>query len=221
MSPFRKGRVIVTCGPSYEPIDEVRRITNHSTGKLGHQLSNLLASVGWEVLCFKGVGATHHGPLEAGVERVPFGTNDHLVERLEHVPERESVAAVFHAAALCDFKVKALSDARANLVAGPKISSRDGELLLTLEPAKKVIADLRPLFPNAKIVAWKYELSGTRAEALAKGVRQISENRSDLCVVNGRAYGFGFGVVEGSHFIADLPDNEALCEWLRGWVEPR
>ena len=42
-------KVIVTCGPSYEPIDQVRRLTNFSTGELGVHLSNQLARVGFEV----------------------------------------------------------------------------------------------------------------------------------------------------------------------------
>src|ERR1700730_630479 len=48
-------RVVVTCGPSYEPIDEVRRITNFSTGELGSLLANHLAKAGCEVVCFRGV----------------------------------------------------------------------------------------------------------------------------------------------------------------------
>jgi phosphopantothenate---cysteine ligase (CTP) len=219
MSPIRKGRVIVTYGPSYEPIDEVRRITNHSTGKLGFLLSNRLALAGWDVLCVKGLGATHHGPVEAGVERLPFGTNEHLCERLAAIPKRDQIAAIFHAAALCDFKVKHLADAAATPLEGPKISSRAGELTLTLEPAKKVIADLRSLFPSAKIVGWKYELAGAREEALAKGARQIAENRTDACVVNGRAFGPGFGVIEPGKPLAELPDKETLCTWLSQWLE--
>ena len=39
-------KVIVTCGPSYEPIDEVRRITNFSTGELGILLANRLTRAG-------------------------------------------------------------------------------------------------------------------------------------------------------------------------------
>jgi len=42
-------KVIVTCGPSYEPIDQVRRLTNFSTGELGVHLSNQLARAGFEV----------------------------------------------------------------------------------------------------------------------------------------------------------------------------
>jgi phosphopantothenoylcysteine synthetase/decarboxylase len=57
-------KVIVTCGPSSEPIDEVRRITNFSTGELGIQLSNGLARAGFEVFCFKGAASTYSGPGE-------------------------------------------------------------------------------------------------------------------------------------------------------------
>ncbi len=42
-------KVIVTTGPSYEPIDEVRRITNFSSGELGLLLANTLARAGCEV----------------------------------------------------------------------------------------------------------------------------------------------------------------------------
>ena len=54
-------KVMVTCGPSFEPIDQVRRLTNFSTGELGVHLSNQLARAGFEVFCLKGSGATHAG----------------------------------------------------------------------------------------------------------------------------------------------------------------
>ena len=57
-------KVTVTCGPSYEPIDQVRRLTNFSTGELGVHLSNQLIRAGFGVFCFKGSGATYPGPGE-------------------------------------------------------------------------------------------------------------------------------------------------------------
>ena len=47
-------KIIVTTGPSFEPIDEVRRITNFSTGELGVLLANSFAQAGAEVFCLKG-----------------------------------------------------------------------------------------------------------------------------------------------------------------------
>jgi phosphopantothenoylcysteine synthetase/decarboxylase len=43
---------LVTCGPAYEPIDGVRRITNESTGEIGTILSESLSAFGFEVLAF-------------------------------------------------------------------------------------------------------------------------------------------------------------------------
>lgn len=215
-----KGRVIVTCGPGFAPIDEVRRITNHSTGKLGCLLSNSLARAGWEVLCLKGIGSTHREPMEPGVEIIPFSTNDHLLERLTATPERERITALFHTAALSDFKVKRVDSADGQAIHASKISSRTGEVTITLEPAQKLIGEMRALFPAARLIGWKYELSGTQNDVLAKGLRQIIENRTDACVVNGRAYGEGFGVIQPGQQMAHLAERAELCEWLARWLEP-
>ena len=50
---------IVTAGPTYEPIDQVRRLTNHSTGQLGTGLAKRLAADGHEVTLLRGRAATH------------------------------------------------------------------------------------------------------------------------------------------------------------------
>ena len=100
-------KVIVTCGPSYEPIDEVRRITNFSTGELGILLANRLTRAGFDVLCFKGVGATCPLRVE-GARTVDFTTNENLRAEFEAVESRGEVLAVFHAAALSDYRVKSV-----------------------------------------------------------------------------------------------------------------
>lgn len=210
-------RVVVTCGPSYEPIDEVRRLTNFSTGEAGILLSNALASAGYDVICFKGVGATCCRPIE-GAHVTPFATNDNLLAGLEAIDERETIAAVFHAAALSDFRVKNVHRSNGTEIAAPKIPSREGELLLKLVPAEKVIAQLRRLFPVSRIVGWKYELNGLRSEALRAGVQQIDDNRTDVCVVNGQAYGAGFGFVEPGAPLVHCADKSELCSHLVGWL---
>jgi hypothetical protein len=66
-------KVIVTCGPSHEPIDGARRMTNMSTGKLGVTLANVLADAGHEVICLKGEGSTFPGAVRAARTET-FGT---------------------------------------------------------------------------------------------------------------------------------------------------
>lgn len=199
-------RAIVTCGPSYEPIDEVRRITNFSTGELGVLLSNRLARAGVAVTCLGGVAAPRTWALD-GAEYVPFSTNDDLLTRLTAIPKRHEITAVFHAAALADFRVGRAGNER-------KLSSRAGALTLTLIPATKLIGRLRELFPQAWIVGWKYELDGTPEDAIAKARRQLAENRTDVSIVNGAAYGPGFGVVRAGAAIEHLADKCALVEYL-------
>src|SRR6218665_3954369 len=118
-------RVVVTCGPSYEPIDEVRRITNFSTGELGVMLTNHLVKAGCDVTCFKGVGATSPEKV-VGARVIPFATNEHLRTELESIEQRERVGAIFHAAALCDYRIKSVHSSCGAKVAAPKIPSRSG-----------------------------------------------------------------------------------------------
>ena len=204
---------IVTCGPSYEPIDEVRRITNFSTGELGELLTNRLTRAGFAVTCLGGVAAPRTWSLE-GAEYVPFTTNDDLQAKLTALSERAEVAAVFHAAALADFRVGRTGDER-------KLSSRAGALTLTLIPAAKLIGQLRELFPRAWIVGWKYELDGTAELAIAKARRQLAENHTDLSIVNGAAYGEGFGIVRSAGPLDHLADKSALVDYLTATLVQR
>lgn len=203
-------RVIITCGPSYEPIDEVRRITNFSSGELGVLLANRLSAAGIEVVCVQGEMATVRGPIEQ-VRVVPFSTNDDLLAKLEVISREGQTHAVLHAAALADFKVRREGTER-------KISSREGDLTLTLIPATKILPQLRSFFPKARIVGWKHELDGAREDALAKGRAQVAACATDACAVNGAAYGKGFGFLTREGRLTHLPDKSALADFLADWL---
>lgn len=211
-------RVIITSGPSYEPLDQVRRLSNFSTGELGTLLAEAFCEAGHAVVCFRGVASTFPPPMYP-VEVIPFTTNDDLAAQLQGLPAREESTLVFHAAALCDFRVKAITDESGAFVSGEKISSRDGSLTLTLEPVPKLISSLRRLFPASILVGWKYELDGTADDIRVKGRHQIDECLTDACVLNGTAYGSGFGVISRAGEQVHLPDKAALCEFLLKWAE--
>ena len=211
-------RIIITSGPSYEPLDKVRRLSNFSTGELGTLLAEGFAEAGHTVVCFRGVASTFPAPLWP-VEVIPFTTNDDLAAGLKNLSAREEAAIVFHAAALCDFRIKEITDEKGQPVDGNKLSSRAGVLNLTLEPAPKLISTLRRLFPASILVGWKYELDGTANEVLAKGRKQIDECLTDACVLNGTAYGAGYGVISRSGEQAHLPNKVMLCRFLIEWAE--
>lgn len=211
-------KVIVTCGPGFEPIDDVRRITNFSTGELGVQLCSALARAGFEVFCFKGSGATHPGPSEQ-CHLNPFDTNDDLLELLKQASTSHEIAAVFHVAALCDYKVKRVEDDQGRGCQSAKIASRSGALTINLEPATKVIGKMRELFPTSILVGWKYELVGTRNDTLAQAARQIEENRTDACVLNGRGFGPGFALCQRGDPPREVGDKAALVRFLSAWLD--
>lgn len=213
-------KVVVTTGPSYEPVDEVRRLTNFSTGELGIRLSEELARAGFDVICLRGVHATHPHPPDQ-VDTRPFTTNDDLHGQLSTLARTESIAAVFQVAALCDFKVAAVEDAAGAACQSAKIDSRAGRLTIVLEPARKVLAGLRDLFPDAVIVGWKYELDGGRDDALARAWRQVREARTDACVLNGRAWGDGFAFCTPPDHIRELADKPAVATFLPRWLAQR
>jgi len=188
---------LVTAGPTFEPLDAVRRLTNFSTGRLGTELANSLADHGHFVTLLIGEQATWSGPRRAQEIGI-FSTSADLQDRLRTLAN-PSVDAVFHAAAVGDFAFGQVWLRRAEgemvSVKSGKLSTREGALLAELIPTPKILPQLRGWFPRARIVGWKFEVDGDPAGVLELARRQLAEGRTDACVVNGPAYGPGFGLV--------------------------
>lgn len=195
---------IVTAGPTYETMDNVRRLTNFSTGRLGTELANFLKERGHQVTLLIGEQATHCGEqaTHCGERKTQcvekFTTTANLLEKFRSFSTQD-VGAVFHAAAVSDFtfgKIWLRSPAgELSEIKSGKISTRQGTLMAELVPTPKIIAELRALYPKAKLIGWKYEVEGDRAGVLAAAEQQLRDCRTDACVANGSAYGLGFGVV--------------------------
>ena len=169
-------RCIVTAGPTYEPLDQVRRLTNFSTGRLGSELVNYLVARGHDVTLLLGQLATWHGERQAGrVEQ--FSTTANLGERLRALAGQR-IDAVFHSAAVSDFGFgktwqRSAQGELTELRSG-KISTREGSLLAELVPTPKIISQLRAWFPQALLVGWKYEVDGDRANVIRLAREQIA-----------------------------------------------
>jgi phosphopantothenate---cysteine ligase (CTP) len=201
-------RIVITGGPSSEPIDQVRFITNQSTGELAVKLAQRFAAAGHKVQLFLGRGAT----WRLATARY-FQTNEDLHQLLSEVVERDRVDAVLHAAALSDFGVaQTLVAGRYSGVA--KIPGDSESVELRLVPKPKLIRGLRDLFVSAFIVGWKFELEGTPIDVIQEGVQQIELSRTDACILNGTAFGPGFGFCTGAGLVRTLPTKDALSDWL-------
>ena len=211
-------RCIVTAGPTYEKLDDVRRLTNCSSGRLGTELANFLVSQGHHVTLLIGDQATHGGERRAQLVE-PFSTTESLHSRLQELAA-QNTDAVFHAAAVSDFTFGKvwLRSSRGELteIKAGKISTRQGTLLAELVPTPKIIGELRALYPTAKLVGWKYEVEGDRAGVIRNAQLQMTQCLTDACVANGPAYGQGFGLVNGAAENLHLAGAEALFKALEG-----
>jgi phosphopantothenate---cysteine ligase (CTP) len=211
---------VVTAGPTYESLDDVRRLTNSSTGRLGSELVNYLADHCHQVTLLIGQQAAYRGERRAHKVET-FTTTADLRERLQALA-KQPVDAVFHAAAVSDFTFGKIWNrspkAEMTEIISRKISTRQGTLLAELVPTPKIIAELRGWYPSALLVGWKFEVDGDRASVISAGERQIAEHRTDACVVNGRAYGDGFGLVTGAGSCAHLADAGRLFNALEEFV---
>jgi len=212
---------IVTAGPTYEPLDDVRRLTNFSTGRLGTELANFLAARGHQVALLIGETATYAGPRRA--QHVSGFTTTADLRKQLHSLAAKRVDAIFHAAAVSDFAfgkiwLRSPAGELIEIKSAKKVPTQAGRLLVELTPTPKIIAELGEWFPRARIVGWKFETDGTRTDAIAAAQRQIASCGTDLCVANGPAYGEGFGLVLQEGGVTHLASAPLLFATLEKFV---
>jgi phosphopantothenate---cysteine ligase (CTP) len=211
---------IITAGPTFEPLDDVRRLTNFSTGRLGSELANYLSARGHQTTLLIGQQATYRGETNASNVQT-FTTTADLRSRLQSLATQPP-DAVFHAAAVSDFgfgKVWRRSPlGELSEVKSGKLPTRQGTLLAELVPTPKIIAELRQWFPAARLIGWKYEVDGDRAGVMSLAQTQLAECHTDACVANGPAYGPGFGLVNTDGKATHLADTAALFQALEQFI---
>ena len=152
-------RILITAGPTYEPIDAVRFIGNRSSGKLGSSLADRAVELGWEVRLLLGPNTVLPG--DAGVEVVQFSSTQNLEDALsQHLGWCDCLVM---AAAVADYRPKSCEvdcagkrrrtggdvsialESTPDLLAGCSQNARDDQLLVgfALEPAKELDASAR------------------------------------------------------------------------------
>jgi phosphopantothenoylcysteine synthetase/decarboxylase len=176
-------------------------------------LAGSFTRAGHKVQLFLGEGATFQWD---GAQL--FATNEELERLLARVEQAETIDFVFHAAALADFRVARIEVNRTPQFS-PKIGSDAGPVWLELVSRPKLIASLRKYFPEARIVGWKYEHGITRDELLLEAANQMQQHRTNACVVNGRAFGSGFGICTDAGLIATCDSKQSLANFFVRWMK--
>lgn len=210
--------ILITCGPSSEPIDRVRSLTNFSTGELGAVLCETFFQAGFRVICLRSVTATF--PIDPKTATViPFSTNEDMSAALEQCAREEKVTALFHAAALCDYRVERVETLKGALLSDGKIPTGLGPITMTLCPTEKIIAQLRRWFPLTKLVGWKYEVDGTKAASCSRARQQMERYQLNLSVANGPAVGKGFEVMQSTGALYSCTSKKELAAFFVQWLQ--
>ena len=178
-------RILVTAGPTREPIDPVRYLSNRSSGKMGHALATAALRRGAEVVLIS--GPTSLTP-PSGAVYVPVQTAEEMREAaLQHI---ESATIVIKAAAVADYRVR---NPRASKI---KSSKTEG-LTLELLPTPDILKELAARRGRAFIVGFAAETRDVRAS----GTEKLRSKGIDLLVANDVSrQGIGF----------ESDDNEVL-----------
>lgn len=137
-------RILITSGGTKEPIDDVRFITNNSSGTMGAALADACVQSGGTVTY---IHANDAKLPRVSTTRYSFTTSEELSNLLStHIPSHD---IMFHVAAVSDFQLKK--------VAG-KISSKKSHSL-HLIPIKKLYSDVKTINPNIYLITFKAEPS--------------------------------------------------------------
>jgi phosphopantothenoylcysteine decarboxylase/phosphopantothenate--cysteine ligase len=192
-------RLLITSGPTHEPIDPVRYVGNRSTGKMGAALAAEALGRGAAVTVVLGPGAS--GP--AGVEVVPVQTAEEMRDAvLARFPDAD---AVVMAAAVADFRPKAFAD--------QKLKKDAGVPELILEPTPDILGELGQRRTDQVLVGFAAETEDLERA----GRRKLESKRLDLVVVNlvGRE-GTGFGAdTNEAMLLAAGGDDVPLRRWSK------
>ena len=179
--------IIVTLGPTQEPLDAMRLISNRSTGDLGTKLALHLQKSGHHTTVLRSSGAT-----------------------AEALSSEGDVEAIFHAAAVSDFYLPGAGTGKIPSKEGSLTVTLEPTPKL-LPRMRGWFPEAR--ITGWKFEA-AGDGNRDRDAAVAAGRSQIASCRTDSCVVNGPSYGEGFGVLDKSGELTHLADRTALCGFL-------
>lgn len=186
--------VLVSAGPTQEPLDPVRYITNRSSGKMGYALAEAAVARGARVLLVSG---PVHIPLPDGVELIPVRTAQEMRDAI--ISRLEESTIIIKSAAVADYRV-------AN-VATTKIKKTAARISLDLDPTPDILAEVGSLKGDRLLIGFAAETNDMVAEAR----RKMQTKKADMIVGN-------FVNVAGTGFESDL--NEVTLVMSTGETIP-
>lgn len=166
--PLNGKKVMITAGPTYEAIDPVRFIGNHSSGKMGFEIAKAAANLGAEVILIS--GPTHQTVANNLITIIPVVSALDMYDAAHKY--FKSVDIAIAAAAVADYKPKH--------VATQKIKKAESTLSLELEKTKDILASLGKIKEQQFLVGFALETNNELENAKSK----LKRKNLDLIVLN-------------------------------------
>jgi len=176
--PLKGKNILITAGPTYEAIDPVRFIGNHSSGKMGFDIAKRASDLGANVILI--TGPTHFKVENKSIKTVSVVSSDEMYDACHQYFNDVDVAIC--AAAVADYKPKS--------IAVQKIKKADDSFSITLEKTKDILASLGKIKKNQFLIGFALETENEIEYAKLK----IQKKNLDLIVLNSlNDKGAGFG----------------------------
>ena len=176
--PLKGKKILITAGPTYEAIDPVRFIGNHSSGKMGFDIANEAANKGAEVILV--TGPTHLNVQNSAIKLIRVISAQEMYDACHEF--YNSVDVAIAAAAVADYRPKN--------VANQKIKKNDTTFSIELEKTKDILASLGEQKKNQYLIGFALETENEIEHAKQK----IQKKNLDLIVLNSlNDEGAGFG----------------------------
>lgn len=183
-------KVVITAGGTSEKIDNVRKITNSSTGKLGLCIANefLKTIEGVEITYICSKEAFCPSDDRVKIKRI-IGVDD-LEREVRIVLENNDIDVFIHSMAVSDYKVdyvstlEKLKNNEEFSMNDNKISSSLSDLVIVLKPTKKIISIIKDLSPNTYLVGFKLLDNVTKDKLIEVATNLMIKNKCNLVVAN-------------------------------------
>ncbi|MBC8756170.1 bifunctional phosphopantothenoylcysteine decarboxylase/phosphopantothenate--cysteine ligase CoaBC [Kordia sp. YSTF-M3] len=190
--PLKGKKVVITAGPTYEAIDPVRFIGNHSSGKMGYELARTAANLGAEVILI--VGPNNQNIKHSSVRVVNVISAEDMYNAAHEDFPSADIAIL--SAAVADYKPKD--------VASQKIKKKDSTLTIELIKTKDILASLGAIKTTQFLVGFALETNNELENAKGK----LTKKNLDMIVLNSlNDKGAGFGKPTNKVTIIDKKMN--------------
>lgn len=195
--PLKGKKVLITAGPTYEAIDPVRFIGNHSSGKMGFAIANAAANLGAEVFLIS--GPSHQTIKHSLVKRIDVVSAEDMYKAAHTYFNDVDIAIL--SAAVADYKPKN--------VATQKIKKTDASLEIQLTPTKDILASLGKIKKHQFLVGFALETNNE----LENAKKKLTKKNLDAIVLNSlQDKGAGFATDTNKITIIDRDLNEKTFE---------